>query len=239
MPVSVEIAIDLFIYLFAVYFSWRNLYLIRKNTTIVWVLALLFCLFAAWGGDYFHYQDHFVYVKTGADTHLEPPYIFIIKYLAPFYTAFRFFVWGSALWFFHKTCKKTPVPEYFILYVFIALSLTRFSYARASLAMAIMTYGGIIMSESTVKHPLHFIIGFVLVVASIYFHKSAAFGVAVMLAALFARNLMSKAFLLVIFVLFPVALVFVKEFLVDYMMVQEFEETMVNISSGLQKALLH
>ena len=59
MSVTYLVAFDIIIYSIAVYLVSRYKYR-KTGYSVVWILALTFCLFAAWGWGHFHYQEIFI-----------------------------------------------------------------------------------------------------------------------------------------------------------------------------------
>lgn len=170
-------------------FSIKNLS--RVNLRISSLLILVFLLFAFWGGDYFHYIEGFDVVKNNPliETSFEDIYYWIVS-IVPSYFFFRLVVWGGCFFFFLKTLSLLKIPRGIGLLAFTAFSLLRLSYARVSLAMAIMYLGlAFIYSEHRIRKPIIWIIGGCIILASFFFHKSAYFGIAMIVSSILLSNI--------------------------------------------------
>ena len=163
-------------------------------------LILLFCLFAFWGGDYFHYRSAFNEFKLTGDINQESVYKWFYSTFSFSYTAFRLAIWGLALtallWAYSRLTPSVDLTLFFFGTSFLPI----FSYARASLAMSI-----IILGISFISHPIKrfrlisLLIGTALLGVSVYFHKSAPIGVAMAFSSLFMIKANKTKLLLVAF----------------------------------------
>lgn len=146
-------------------------------------LVFLFCVFAFWNTDWIHYQYIFNDLKQAPDSnsHLEQIYIEIIK-ICPTYLIFRVVVWGTALLLLYLTIRLLELNMSLTWFIFGVLFLLFFSYARISLAMAMMIYGVALFFKPNQNYKLSFkILGIVFILSSIFFHKSALIGVIIIL----------------------------------------------------------
>lgn len=157
--------------------SWHPYRLTKPARILGFTLILLFCLYPYWGGDYFHSMHSFEDIKAGEYNHFEDVYGWIISW-APSYTIFRLIVWGSALSILFLTYKRVDHNFDLILFYFGALYMTRFSYARVSLAMAIILFGMTIIYKPFRKHKfISYCLGVLVICCSEFFHRSALVGI--------------------------------------------------------------
>lgn len=197
------IVLDIVLYLFAIYLSSRG----RKQNNVplffAYLAVLFFCLFAAWGGDYYHYIDYFDLIKGGYQVSLEPVYYSLIYYLkTPF--QFRIIVWGGALLVFYLSSRRVDVDKSFPLFCLALCFLPRFSYARVSLAMSIMTFGCVIIGKKDRFCLMSSAMGVLFVVLSLYFHKSAFWGVLMISLAVFFYDKVSLKSIILLSFLAPI-----------------------------------
>ncbi len=177
---------------------------LKKSSRIIGViLIIIFCLFPYWGGDYYHSRDSFDIIKNGGYNHFEDIYGLIIMNSGT-YTLFRLIVWGSALFLLFFAYKRISVNFDLSLFYFVSLSLVRFSYARVSLAMAVILLGmTIIYKPIGNRKVLSYLIGFIIICCAEFFHRSAAIGIFSAFATLFIiNNSKKKIVLLALFVPF-------------------------------------
>jgi hypothetical protein len=192
----------------------------------------LFSLFSFWGADWFGYYIEFKSQKGGWNTHLEDFYKMLIDHLS-YYLQFRAVIWGLALVFIILTLKRIDVDKGLALYCFVICSLIWFSYSRVSLAMATMIYGSTFLVEENGKINMFSICrGIIFLGLSIFFHKSAIFGVGTILISYFCLSNPSK-FMRIGLICFPFLIIIVSGWLIEYMQMDATEESMSQtISSG-------
>lgn len=214
-PLLVGVNIILFLVLFAyVRQAYTRGYLSKGRREKSVFLAYLFCLFSFWGKDWFGYQGYFEEIQKGYSvSSMEEIYNWLGAYLCANYIMFRLYIWGLALFLFFKTIKLLKLNYDLALFFFCSIYLIWFSYARVSLAMAVMFYGlAIFITSKTNKK----ILGFLLVLLSYYLHKSAAFGIAIIVLAGLMNKLGKYAIVLPL-ALFPILLIFVSSNIGGYM----------------------
>lgn len=202
-----EIIFDFVLYIYMLFLSYKGVTLnksIQRSYYIIVCSILLFCLFAFNGGDYFHYMEQYPNLKRGDASGTEPIYIWIAQNVGTTYFLFRLVIWGSALFALLSTYKLIGIRKNVCIYCFIAISLLSFSYARVSLSMALMFCGFTILSVPHKKHKyISAILGFILILSSYFFHKSALFGIAVIITTLMIGKI-SRTKIAFILILFPV-----------------------------------
>lgn len=188
----------------------------RRNCVI---LCFLFCLFSFWGADWFGYISEIQLVQMFGNKHsnLEPFYIWLIQLLPDSYLLFRFAIWGSALILFLKTIKMLPLSFDLALLIFCTTWLPLFSYARASLAMAIMFYGvAWYYTNRGVKGAFVKILSVAIILSAFFFHKSAAFGILALFFAIFSKNI-NRNWMFIYVCLFPILVYVVQLYMDDFM----------------------
>ena len=212
----------------------RKPYRLTKPARILgFVFVLLFCLYPYWGGDYFHSMHSFEDIKAGAYNHFEDVYGWIISW-AQSYTIFRFIVWGSALTILFFTYKRVNHNFDLILFYFGALYMVRFSYARASLAMAIILFGMTFIYKPFGKHKfISYFLGALVICCSEFFHRSALVGI---LSAFFTLILIknTKKKVLLLIVLIPFASIVVS-YMLGSLLDMSFETIDASIDGKLDR----
>ena len=132
------------------------------------------------GDDFFHYyelmSEYRGQVFGEQERGLEAFYQYLIHYINGNYFLFRLIVWGSSLFLIVLAARQFKVNVYHTLFVILAGYIITFSYARATLAMAVFAVGVVIVctaSERNKKQQLiRTIIGLLILASSIYFHRS-------------------------------------------------------------------
>lgn len=191
-------------------------YSVTKNQrTVAMVFILLFCLLSFWGSDWFHYFEIFPELKSGYNTHVEKVYL-TIGAISPNYIIFRFFIWGSGLALLGKTFSKLEVSKDLCWFIFATSYLIWYSYARASLAMAI-AFCGFALVVGKDKRRYSVLLGFVLILCSFFFHKSSAFAIGCIVLTLIAQRYPKLTYALLI-LLFPILVIYINSSLSEFMM---------------------
>ena len=107
---------------------------------------------------------------------LEVFYQYLIHFINGDYFLFRLVVWGSSLLLVVFAARQFKVDIYHTLFVLFVGFIMTFSYARATLAMAVFSVGAVtisIASERNIKKQiLPTILGLIIIACSIYFHRS-------------------------------------------------------------------
>lgn len=202
-------------------------YLLSKGRKLlVFFLLLLFCLFPFFGGDYFHYLEYFRDVKQGFTWGIEEVYVWLITN-SPSYTFFRLTVWGPALLLTLMAYKRIAPLDNLSLSFFSLLYLLWFSYARVSLAMAIIFWGLCLMAKPFERRKIiSYILGLVIICCSVFFHRSALIGVIAAVGSLFMKNI-NKKFIIFVISFFPFLVVIMKLLLSEFLTFDLDYETFV------------
>ncbi len=226
------ILIDIVIYITIYLLLRRTLYnksVPKGNFIFACILIMLFCLYPAWGGDFFHYRDSFFSIKQNGYTNMEVPYQYIIKDIVDTYFQFRLIVWGFALLLFYYTQKLLPVPIVLCSVIFCLMFLPRFSYARVSLAMS-MIYLGLSVAVYK-KSSINLLIGLAILGVSYFFHKSALFGISVSIISFFMADILNKRTVFIFALLYPILMYIVPLALSEFMLM-DFSDEVVYIGKG-------
>ena len=204
---------------------------VKKKEQIVILLMLVLFVFAFYGGDYYHMKEDFRDIKSG-EIIIEYPYMFIANYLSFDYSSFRMVVWGLMLLLIVNTYRRLPQSNFSIFVLAIVFVLT-LSYARVGLAMAIMFYGASFLVDPQKRHKiLSFILGLSLMFISYYFHKSALFGIIILLFSFLVRKL-NKLIVLLAVILIPLVAALLKSLVASFLYDASKLENIVNVERGL------
>lgn len=190
-------------------------------------LILIFCLFPFWGGDYFHYNQAFYDYNHGGNLTQEPLYGWLYSTFSFSYTAWRFVVWGGALFLLFRAYKRCSENYDLCLFFFGALYVHWFSYARASLAMSFILFGLAFLSMAKTNATMFSrinscLLGLASLVVAFFFHKSALLGIGAAVASLFLLNATRRTILLIA-VMIPV-MVFALQWGLDYFAEMELSQ---------------
>lgn len=176
----------------------------------------LFSMFSFWGSDWFHYQNDFIKIKNYANTrtNIEDVYVYIIKNICANYFVFRVIVWGTGLLLFHLTLNQLELYPQLAWFFFGTLFLPVYAYARVSLAIAIMIYGAVLINKPFKHHKvISIILGVILIICSVFFHKSAIIGFTILILSFFLRD--PKQYTWLLYLLIFIVFVTLSNFLID------------------------
>lgn len=141
----------LLLYLIILCRNWKSaviypftikLCVIRRNITVLFIgFALVtFCTL----GDFYHLMSHLNargFTLDATEFGVESIYGIIGKTVGSNYLLFRSIVFGGAFFLYCKTAKRFGVDSYYAAVYIYVTHVILFSYARATLAMAIYFYG--------------------------------------------------------------------------------------------------
>lgn len=173
-----------------------------KNLSVCFAMVLL-AVIAFHGDDWFHYADSVrqMRIDTMGDTNLEPIYYFIVQFIHQNYILFRIVVWGIAYILLWNTVKRLKIEISCFNFIFIICFLTTFNYARASLAMAVFFCGySFLVKPTENKRHISILLGLLLMMSSLFFHKSAIFAICMAPFSLFIK--INRKLVLIILCLF-------------------------------------
>lgn len=154
----------------------RNLYLHYTNryTWCVVLLGLLFCIFASYDGDWYHYYDIIVanYEKPDPYTHIEPVHMWIISTVSfGIYIWWRIIIWGLSFWLLYLSFARLKMNDLLTWSAVICICVLQMSTGRVYLGIALLFYGFCCIINP-VKRWKSVIKGLILMGFSIIFHKS-------------------------------------------------------------------
>ncbi len=172
------ILINLFLFCLLFIFSIGNKLTTRKQVPLATHIGIvLFCVFAFWSQDYYHYIESlsaidYRFPKSEQANHLEQLYIWIAYFVNGHYTLFRLCVWGLAYILFVKTLKNFEVYNSQSIALFIVYFLLMFSYARVSLGMASLFYGISLLLKTDKSRIINICLGLAMLYLAYNAHKS-------------------------------------------------------------------
>lgn len=197
----------------------------KNGVQVALFICLLVLLFPMAGGDYYDYKEWVEHAKANDidslslyEEHYEKVYWAIVGLVHNNYLMFRLVVWGGALFLTYKAGRILKLDkDVFILYLAILVTIN-LTTSRVILAMAIAFLGMALIVNPTPKRGkalLLRVIGALLVISSIYFHRSAIFLLAIIPLSLLKIN---KRNLTVAFILFPIVVIIVNTNMIDFIM---------------------
>ena len=186
-------------------------------------LMFIFVLFPFWGKDWFHYQEAYPELKSGYAGHMEEIYVWIAQNITYDYLSFRLIIWGGGLLLLLNLINKIPIKKDLVILVFCSVWIARYSYARVSLAMVILYWGSILLISRRCNL-LQIMIAVMVMCSSLFFHKSVAFGLALVILSLLSLVLRSKYFITLLLILFPLLIGPLKDFIGDFLLMDIAEE---------------
>lgn len=214
----------IFLLLKPVYFERKRIS--NLNYSIALFFIVLFSLFSFWGADWFNYQSIFDELKRKETFrgHMEDIYVFSIRYIFHYYYEFRLVVWGIALFLFHLTIKRLNLNIQLSWFIFGVIFLPVFSYARVSLAMAVMIYGATLLYDSSINKSRSFCLGVLLILFSAFLHKSALLGILILIVSYFYNPAYSKNSGYYLLVLFCISILIIR-FVISQFMSIDFSDS--------------
>lgn len=221
------LAVFCLVFYFFIYFLLRPAKLypysipkLRYAFTIILLLVLSLFYFTV--SDWFGYFKEFNEATRGANTHMETIYEWLAFNVTQNYIVWRLLVWGTALALLLLTIKRLPVPPALCLLVFVAMMFSRFAYTRTALAYSFMFFGCVLLyDQGGGRKALRYILAFAFIGCSYFFHKSALFGIAMILMALLVKKIDWK--IMVLFLLIAPLLLYLLRNQISNFMMMEFE----------------
>lgn len=185
---SAGILLNFIIYLILMYMGWQAW---KKPKTVklvnfnIFLLLLLVVSVFSYTGDFYHYYSIFTKKQSGKGylQHIEYVYLFILNLTEGEYYLWRFLTWGISIILITLTCKILKLNPFITWFVFLSYGMIFFVNGRVSLSMAIFFLGIALMVRNRVNLFIR-ILGIALIIASTFFHKSAGFGVIILLLSL-------------------------------------------------------
>lgn len=173
----------------------------RINVNLFLIFFVLFSVFYCLSGDYFQYEEWVKYKYDRDIWFKEQIYLYIIRFVRYIsveyaYDLFRLIIWGGALMLYYQCTPKNIKESYLSLLFLFLLYFVVFSYARASLAMAIYFYGVYILSTEIKFYKG---IGILIILSSVLFHTEMFVAVAITPIVMFSLEKKNAIFHSVIF----------------------------------------
>lgn len=185
-------------------------YLSPNRKLFSFCMLLLFTVCAFWGSDWFHIYDKYNMLVLN-NWRLESVYHWIAANLASSnYFLWRLIVWGSASTLVWLTFTYLNINRNLAIALFLSIWMIWFSYARVSLSMSLAFWGFALIHTRVNRFSPYFILGFVAIISSFYFHKSASFAIACCLIVTFFPFLNRRMWIFIL-ILFPLLVYYAQQ----------------------------
>lgn len=223
----------LILYNYAIIFFYKNIrprgnevYVINNNRNIlsIKIIVFLFCVFGAFGGDWFHYRDEINYLSQFTSMpeqgHLEELYLWVIKNITGrAYLLYRILIWGVALMCYSFALKRLRLDTITTWSLFIVLSVAvSYSVGRGCLGFSLIMLGYSFIIKPGHSKILSYIVGGILLFLSIFCHKSMILFAPVTLMSLVNLNIKR---LIVIIIMIPLIIAMLQEFVIMQLATEE------------------
>lgn len=213
---------DIFAYLIIIALLWRtqkignSCYNNKRRYYISVILFFFICIYAYFDTDYFHYRDIVHTIAYGYNrSNIEDIYIEIVQLVDANYFLFRLLIWGTAIILSLWLAKVSRLYLPLFLFIFVGLFVSKFAYARVSLAMALAFSAIPLLFREERTSLIKVILGICLLSSSVIFHKTAFFAILIILVASLTIN-MGKKKLNLYLLLFPVFILLVDNIVLPY-----------------------
>jgi len=172
--------------------------------------------------DYFGYKDIVGQVRGNNIPHMEPWYGYIAAFVNKNYLLFRTIVWGGAMFLCYYTAKNLNLPSgVFMVFLFVAFWI-EFHYSRATAAMAVYFFGvSLVLNKDGGIKLLKNILGIIILVVSLQFHKSMALMIPIALMMFIPLN---KKMLIWLLILTPVLVIVLRNSFMDLLVLETDNE---------------
>lgn len=204
------------------------------------LLCFLFCMFSFWGADWFGYIYEIGIIQDygASNSNLESFYVWIVENVTDNYLLFRAIIWGGALILLLLTLERLSIKFDLAILLFSTVWIIWFSYARVSLAMAMMFYGAAICYRPYKNLKLlSLLLGLTAIICSFFMHKSSLFGIAVLFLSFFtSKN--SKTSLILCLLAFPL-FIFLAQYYVDSFSSMDFSDDGSELTSYMEAGVKH
>ena len=152
----------------------------KTRTTLLFGGVVLFAMTSFVDSDFFHYNEFMTEFNNlfidEEDVRVEIFYQYLISFINGNYALFRLVVWGGAALIAVWVARVYRANSYNMLFVILAGYIVIFSYARATLAVAVLTLGVAMLCTASDKKrmlkSIQIIAGLAIAMCSIYFHRS-------------------------------------------------------------------
>lgn len=190
-PTALQSLFCLVTYLSVLILCYKDYYSCRwirndRRIKLYWYIIFMPVLYAMTNfvdTDFFHYYRFVSDLSHGVkDNTIEPVYHEIANLTFYNYLLFRFFIWGFAFVLVFQECLRLRLKTDFVFYTLFVLYINLFTYARASLGMAVAFFGITLILTS--RNRLSVKLGGILILcSSVFFHSSMVF---IIVCSLFA-----------------------------------------------------
>ena len=187
----------------------------KRNNFWFSLLFLIYALTPTYTGDFWGYKSLVeIFTPQYGTWHLEELYQNLLRIIGPNYLLFRIIVWGGAEFLFIKTCSRFGVEPYRGLFLLFCLFVTKFVYARVTLAMAVYFFGlSYICKPIDNKRTNSIILGILIILLSSFFHRSII--VVILFTPILFFSLSKKRVKLILF-LIPIIIILIRFVLTSY-----------------------
>lgn len=166
------------------------------------ILCIIYCTYAFFCGDYYHYQEIYKDVITfGENGHLEDVQNWIINILPEGYHIWRIALWGVAFAIYVYTFKRLQIRSGIAGMAITLVVLSYFPAPRQSMAFAIMLCGITFITHPSRNKAISYIIAILLLYFSTFFHKSSILYVSI---AAISFLPIKKNFYIISLLIFPI-----------------------------------
>ena len=199
---------------------------LRKEVLTLFFIGL-FTITHCYKGDFFHFM-HSVYNYStipGYYNYGEKIYQDIAFFVQKNYFLFRTVVWGGAFCLFCLTAKRMNVSVYYAAVLLIATHPIIFSYARATAAMAVYSFGLSFLCSPLRNKWISYVLGVLIIYISLKFHNSAI--IMLIMTVMIFLPVRKWSIILVIIAFLALSEVF-KEILMDIAMSDDIDNTVAN-----------
>lgn len=142
----------------------------KEFRRIAWILPLVFCIWAFWDTDYYSFKYIF---QHPSPSFRDPLYYYLTFISFDSYSIYRLIIWGGALLLYYKTCSRLELNKNIAAYIFTVFFLLTFSFARASLGMALYFYGlSYLLKPDDYNKNVGYIWGTIFILLSYLGHRS-------------------------------------------------------------------
>ena len=172
--------------------------------------------------DYFGYRDIVARVRGNYIPHMEPWYGYIAAFVDKNYILFRAIVWGGSIFLCYYTAKMLNLPSgVFMVFLFVAFWM-EFHYSRATAAMSVYFLGVSLLlnKEGGIKF-IKNIIGVIIILISLQFHKSMALMIPLTIILLIPSN---KKILVGLLIQTPILIIVLRNSFVDLLTLEANNE---------------
>lgn len=149
----------------------------------IWLLyiklgLLLFCIFGAYGGDWFSYREEIDYLNSFSrmpeQRHLESIYIWIIEYITHNnYILFRILIWSTSFYCLSNAFIRLNIDTISTWSCFAVLSIAvSYAIGRGAIGFSLILWGYSFLLRPGINKILSYTKGTILLILSLFCHKS-------------------------------------------------------------------